>query len=109
VTRPAPAPDAGRDRRVVRRGLLAGGVVWAVLGVALAVSQTAAGGGGRGVLAGILLGLVLGLIVASGWLLLALLVDIIAGQVPTRRRVATSVAVLGAAMLSPLLLLAAGG
>jgi hypothetical protein len=101
--------DADRDRRTVRRGLAAGAAVWAAVGGLLSTTQLAAGRGARGFAAGAALGLVFGLLAASGWLLLALLLDLLAGHRPSARRGLVTLAVVLAAMVSPVLVVALGG
>jgi hypothetical protein len=111
-----PAPDAegahtrpDRDRETVRRALRAGGLTWAVVGGLLVASVLYAGGDGRAGLAAVLLGMVFGGMVASGWLLVAAGLDLLADEPPSRRRAAWTVAVVVATMLSPVLVLGAGG
>jgi hypothetical protein len=116
VTTPAPdaegaraRPDRDRDRETVRRALRAGGLTWAVVGGLLVASVLYAGGDGRAGLAAVLLGMVFGGMVASGWLLVAAGLDLLADEPPSRRRAAWTVAVVVATMLSPVLVLGAGG
>lgn len=98
-----------RDRTTLRRAALAGALVAAAVGLPLFVAVAVAGGSGRAGLAAVLLGLSVGGIVSAGWLLLAFLLDLLAGDPPSGARLAlTLAAVLGAACL-PVLLLAAGG
>jgi hypothetical protein len=98
-----------RDRETVRRALRAGGATWAVVGGALVASVLNAGGDGRAGLAAVLLGLVFAGMVASGWLLVAAGLDLLADETPSRRRVVWTVAVVLATMLSPVLVMGAGG
>lgn len=98
---------AERDRVTVRRALIAGGVVWAIVGGPLVVGLAPAGG--QASAAGMLLGLVFAGLIASLWLLVAAGIDLWAGQAIGRRRVAWTAAVLVATLLSPLLVLGAGG
>jgi hypothetical protein len=99
-------PGQDRDRRVVRRGFVAGGVVWVLVAGPLAV---AAGGDDRAVLVAVLLGLTFGAFAASGWLLVAAILDLWVGEPPARRRVVWTAAATLLALISPFLLLAAGG
>lgn len=98
---------AERDRVTVRRALIAGGVVWALVGGPLVVGLAPAGG--QASAAGMLLGLVFAGVVASLWLLVAAGIDLWMGQPIGGRRVAWTAGVLVATMLSPLLVLGAGG
>jgi len=84
-------------------------LTWAVTGVPLLVAAVAGGGGGTVGLAAVLLTLTLGGLVASGWLLLAGILDVTAGERPGRRRLVWTAAVVMATLLSPLLLVAARG
>lgn len=93
----------GRDARVVRRALGAGGLVWAVLGLPLLALVVVRGGRGDEGFLVVALTLVLGAIVASGWLLLAAALDLLAGESPGRRRVAWTIGVVAFTLLSPLL------
>ncbi len=109
-------PDAGqrparrradRDRVTVRRALIAGGVVWALVGGPLVMWFAPAGGQASAV--GMLLGLVFAGMITSTWLLVAAAIDLWTGQPVDRRRLAWTVGVTIATMLSPLLVLGAGG
>lgn len=102
-----PDPDQVRGRATLRRGALAGALVGGLVGLAGLVAVTATGAGGRDGAVVVLFGLVAGLLVAAGWLLVAVLVDLLAGRRPVRRvLVATAVAV-AAAFVSPVLALGA--
>lgn len=98
-----------RDAAALRRGLLAGGIAWLVGGGLLLGLTIAAGGGGRAGVRVVMLGLVLGLVVASGWLLLALVVDVLGDQVPGWRRLAVTAAVVVVTFLSPVFVVGAQG
>lgn len=98
---------ADRDRATVRRALIAGGVVWALVGGPLVVGLAPAGG--RASAAGMLLGLVFAGMATSLWLLTAAAIDLWTGQPIDRRRLAWTAGVPVATMLSPLLVLGAGG
>lgn len=104
---PATAPDPRREARTLRRALLAGAGTAVVVGGGLAIGLAAGGGAVSAVAA--LLGLALGLVVASGWLLLAALLDLVAGQRVGRARIAVTGTLLLATALVPLLVAAAGG
>ena len=96
----APAVDRNRTtvRRAVRAGAI-GGAVAAGFMLILAVQSKVAGGA---VLAAAIAGWG---VIAAAWLLLAALLDVLAGEPPNLRRVVwTAVATL-VAMLSPFLLL----
>lgn len=103
----SPVPDAPSqhdvDARTVRRGLRAGLLVTAVVGTASLLGTIALGG--DGVTAGIWItsAVVLGALVTSGWLVLALALDLIAGVVPGRWRVVWTAAAFAVAFLSPIL------
>ncbi len=106
----APARDRpARDRTTLRRGLLAGGIAWAGVAVPRVVAAALGGAGGRTGLAAVLLGLCCGGLVASGWLLLAVLLDTLAGEPPGARRLRWTAAVVALTACSPVLFLAAGG
>lgn len=104
---PAAREPAQRDRVTVRRGLVAGGVTWALAGGGLVAGMAPAGG--QASAAGLLLGLVLGGIVASAWLLLALAIDLWTRQPIGRRRWIWTVAVTLATAVAPVLPVAALG
>ena len=94
-----------RDRTTVRRALKAGavaGVLVMVLLLSLALSGNAPGGA-----VVVMSGIALGSLVAAAWLLLAGLLDVFAGEVPSRRRVAWTVAAVMLAMLGPFLVVGA--
>lgn len=99
--------SAARDRRSVRRALLAGGVVWAALGGTLVVVGLLAGADGAAGFAAVMAGLVAGALVASAWLLLAVFLDLLAGAPVGRRRVAWTAGLVLLAFVSPFLLLGA--
>jgi hypothetical protein len=102
-------PPADRDRRIVRRALVAGAATWAVLSVLLLAATLVAGLGGREGLTVVLLALCFGGAVASGWLILALFLDVLADQRATRRRLAWTAGVVLFTMASPMLVLGAQG
>ncbi|GEM_PF-3202106 len=101
------AAPAAREARTLRRALLAGAVVWLAAGGALGVALAPAGGDASAL--GVLLGLALALVVASGWLLLAALLDLLAGQPVGRLRTAVTALLVLATVVVPLLIAAAGG
>lgn len=98
-----------RDRTTVRRALLAGALTSTVIGLPLLVSAVVGGQGGAVALATVLLGLTLGGLVASAWLLLAGILDVMAGERPGLRRMVWTAALVGVTLVSPLLLVAARG
>lgn len=100
-------PD--REARTVRRGLAAGGVVWLTGSAVLVAVTVAAGGSGRDGLTAVLAALVGGAVTASGWLLLAAWLDLVAEEPPGRRRVVWTVAVVAFTFVSPLLVLGVHG
>ncbi len=104
-----PTGDGGRDREVVRRGIRAGLLTWAVAGGLLLVATVLLGGGGRLGLVAVMMGLVVGSLVASGWLLLAGILDMLADHRPGRRRLTWTAATVVFTFLSPILVLGAMG
>jgi hypothetical protein len=94
------------DERVVRRAVRAGLLALLVLTVVTQIGSAVQGG--DGIAAGIWLtsSIVMALLVTSGWLVLALVLDLIAGEVPGRRRMLWTAAVFGAAFISPVLVVA---
>jgi hypothetical protein len=96
-----------RDRRILRRALLAGGAVALVLGGLFGLGLS--GGGVGASVAGMWLGIALGGFVAAGWLLLALGLDVAAREKPTRARVLWTEGVSAVALLLPLVALSAAG
>lgn len=105
---PGAAGDGGdRERRTVRRALVAGGATW--LGLGLLLGLRLAPGGGEARLVGVLLAMIVAGLVASGWLLLALLLDLVTDQPIGRGRLAWTAALVVFTIASPMLLLGAGG
>jgi hypothetical protein len=105
LSAPPPGSAHDRDRRIVRRALLAGAVA-----TALTAAPLAAGLRGRGpaaVAAALWIGLAVGGVTAAGWLLLALGLDVLGRVRPTRRRLVWTALVSGAALVLPLLALTA--
>jgi hypothetical protein len=91
------------DRRVVRRALRAGAAAGAALAVAALAANAAFGGDGAAALVWALSALVVGLLVAAGWLVLAALLDLVAGVLPGRRRLAWTAGLFAAAFVAPVL------
>lgn len=91
------------DVRTVRRAVRAGLTTSVVLIVTSLVGNVAFGG--DGVTAGIWItsAIVVGALVSSGWLVLALALDLVAGVVPGRRRVVWTALSFAVAFLSPIL------
>ena len=89
----------------MRRGLRAGGVA-GVLVIVLLLSLSLSGDGPGGAVV-VSAGIALGSLVLAAWLLLAGLLDVLAGEVPSRRRVAWTVGAVLLAMLGPFLLIGA--
>ena len=75
-----------RDRVTVRRGLIAGAVVWAAVSAVLVVNGLVGGLTVGAVPYQVALAAPLGGIVASFWVWLANLLDVLAGERPSRRR-----------------------
>lgn len=98
-----------RDRETVRRGLRAGLLTWAAVAAALVVGALVTGGSGRAGAVAVALGLVVGALVASGWLLLALALDLLAGRFPDRRRTLWTAGVVLFTLLSPVFVVGAHG
>lgn len=102
VDRPAGATD-----RVLRRALVAGIVVAAVVAALLAGAVLWDGGGGALGLAALLSGVTVGALTASGWLLLALLLDLLAGRVPGVRRLWWALGLAALGFIGPVFILGA--
>lgn len=98
-------PD--RERTTVRRGLVAGALVGVVTGSPLVVTVVRAGGDGATGLVAVMMGLVAGAVVASAWLVLAAVLDLLAGEPPGRRRALWTVGVVVFTLASPMLIVAA--
>ncbi len=103
----AGAANSQRDRRIVRRAFVAGGVVWSVLTVGFVTLAALSGQGPRTWTALGLLALLLGVMSATAWLLLAAMLDLVAGMRPSRRRLTWTAAMLLATIAMPILVLAA--
>ena len=107
---PETDPDAGvddsrtsADRRVLRRAAVAGAIAFAVTAITVLGLNAAFGGDGRGALVWFMAAIVVGLLVWSGWLVLVLLLDVIAGTVPGRRRLVWTAVAFVLAFVSPIL------
>lgn len=98
-----------RDSEVVRRGLRAGGTVAIVLGALLVGRVLVLDVGGHAGAVAALAAVTAGALVTAGWLLLAGLLDLLADQLPSRRRVVWTVAAAAVAGVMPLVTLAAQG
>lgn len=79
-------PHSERDRTTLRRGLCAGGVVWALASVALMVAGVAGGLNLVALPLQLALASPFGGIAACLWIWLATLLDVLAGEPPSRRR-----------------------
>ena len=101
------ADDA--DRRVVRRAVVAGASTWLGVGGVLLAGVLLGRGRGREGLVVVLLALVLGALVTAGWLLLSIILDLVAGATPGRRRVAWAAGAFAFAFVAPMLVLGAAG
>jgi hypothetical protein len=100
------APEDSRadaDRRVLRRAALAGTVAFVATAVVVLGLNAAFGGDGQGALVWFMAAIVVGLLVWSGWLVLVLLLDVIAGTVPGRRRLVWTAVAFVLAFVSPIL------
>ncbi|MGH8910508.1 MAG: hypothetical protein ACRD0K_29450 [Egibacteraceae bacterium] len=96
-----------RDRRIVRRALLAGLLVWVALAALLVGATVRAGLGGRQGAMAAFLALCFGSATSSLWLLLALVLDAFASQPISRRRQLWTAATVLFTMISPVLVLGA--
>lgn len=103
------AAERRRDRTTVRRALLAGAVTWAVVGLPLLLAVVVGGGQGRAGVVVVLLGLTLGGVVATGWMLLATLLDLVAGARPGGYRAVWLGATFLVTALLPVLVAGVGG
>lgn len=79
-------PHSPRDRTTVRRALTAGGAVWAASVVVWALLGVAGGPGLEHIPMYVALGAPFAGIAAALWLWLATLLDVLAGDRPSRRR-----------------------
>lgn len=98
-----------RDARIVRRALLAGLLTWTLLAAALLVPVVVSGLGGRAGLTVVMLALCFGAAVTSGWLVLALVLDLFADEQVGWRRLTWTVSVVLFTLASPMLVLGAQG
>lgn len=102
-----PGPDGAtpgeQDRRVLRRALRAGVGTGVVLAALLGLANLLFGGGGAAALVWVMASVVVGALVTAGWLVLVLLLDLIAGELPTRRRVVWTLIAFAVAFVSPVL------
>lgn len=98
-----------RDRTTLRRAFVAAAISAAAVALPVLLAVALGGGSGRAGVAAVLLGLTVGGLVASGWLLLAVLLDLLAGDPPGTARLLLTLGVLLASAFAPVLLLAAGG
>lgn len=91
------------DRRTIRRALRAGVIV--MVGTVLVTLVLNVAFGGDGVTAGIWVtsSIVVGTLVTAGWLVLAMLLDLVAGEMPGRRRLIWTAGAFVVAFLSPIL------
>jgi hypothetical protein len=98
-----------RDGRIVRRALLAGLIVWGVLSALLLSSIAVLGLGGREGATVVFLALCFGSATSSLWLLLALVLDTLAGERVGRRRLLWTAGAVLFTMITPVLVLGAQG
>ncbi len=104
----AQAPDRAAaiveaDRRTIRRALRAGVLTALALGLLTVVGSTLSGGDGRAAAVWVASAVVVGMLVSAGWLVLAMILDLSAGVVPTRRRIVWTVGVFALAFVAPIL------
>ncbi|HUG86459.1 MAG TPA: hypothetical protein VMM13_17970 [Euzebya sp.] len=98
------AADArAADRRTLGRALRAGVITTLVLAAIAVLANLAFGGDGVALAIWITSAIVVGALVSSGWLVLALILDLVAGEVPSRWRVAWTAVVFALAFVSPVL------
>ena len=100
---PTEPTAAERDSRTVGRALRAGAWTALVLSLITGVGNVAFGGDGYAAAVWITSSLVIGALVSAGWLVLAMILDLAAGAVPTRRRVVWTAAVFAASFIAPVL------
>lgn len=93
--------------RTISRALRAGALTAAVLAVASTVAVLAGGGTGAGVAVFVMMALVLGILVCAGWLVLSVILDLLAGHMPDRRRLLWTAVAFVIAFVSPVLVLGA--
>ena len=79
-------PHTQRDRTTVRRGLIGGALVWALATMLLAAAGVAGGFTPAALGLQMALAAPFGGIVAAVWVWLAILLDVLAGEPPSRRR-----------------------
>ncbi len=91
-----------RDRTTVRRALRAGAVAGGGVGGLLLVVAVASRAGIETVTA-VMSGVAVGALVTAGWLLLAALLDVLAGDYPGRRRLLWTLGATVLALLGPFL------
>lgn len=103
------AAAARRDRAVLRRALLAGAAVWALVSGALALLGAGSLGAAAAVLFGLGGGFVAAALMTALWLALAGIADLLADRPPGRRRVAVMVAAFATALLAPALVAGLAG
>lgn len=94
-----------RDRTTVRRALRAGGVAGGAVTVALVVAALATAPATAA--AALFAGITVAALVGGGWLLLAAILDIVAGEAPGAGRWAWTVMALVVTFLGPFLVLGA--
>lgn len=95
------------DWRVIRRALVAGGAVAAVIAATLLVGVVIVGAGGAVGMAAVLGALTLGSLVAAAWLLLSVLFDLLAGRSPGPRRLWWGLGLGMVAFIAPVFVLGA--
>jgi hypothetical protein len=103
VTPQPDPPDPGPDERVVRRALRAALVSAVGLSAMTVAANAVFGGGGDAALVWVASSVVVGLLVGAGWLVLAAILDMAAGTLPGRRRIAWTAGLFAAAFVSPIL------
>lgn len=97
------AGPTAADRRTLRRAVRAGVATATALALLGLIANAAFGGDGLSAGVWVASAVVVGLLMASGWLVLALLLDLIAGHVPGQRRVIWTAVLFAVAFVSPVL------
>ncbi|WP_370324734.1 hypothetical protein [Euzebya sp.] len=101
VAADGPGP-VDRDRRVLRRAVRAGALTAVALAVLTGAANIAFGGDGVSAAIWVSTSAVVGTLVTSGWMVLTLVLDLIAGEVPSRRRAVWTAALFAVAFLAPI-------
>ncbi|MEE8603677.1 hypothetical protein [Euzebya tangerina] len=95
--------DPEADRRTTGRAIRAG--LWSagVLSVLTVIGNLAFGGDGQTAMVWVLSSVVVGTLVTAGWLILSVILDLLAGEVPGRGRLIPAGIAFAVAFVSPIL------